>query len=287
VPPGAKGPSGLPIQSITIYPVETAVLEGSIAYSFLYTPATLPAPEQMVPGKVYALLLPPSATNPNETKVGVMALASAEEEVNDQGGTVPTDATTFASLKGERAVDADAFPFARVVIEELTGGVRQPVEEAIRPPWLGTEYLNANIGPSVYTPLLGCKSVIDFVEGQKIPADVTGHCVEEAVDSIVSEYSRVSGAGFAAPAWVYRLTQRSVATLGEVMGTKEAPGFHTYAVGDWNKLEHLDLSEPLKNAWTGDTMQERVPPSMDVRGDRRRRVLRYARELLANRAIRG
>lgn len=287
VPSGAKGPMGLPIQSITIYPVETAVMESSVAYKFLYTPASLPAPEQMVPGTVYTLLLPPTATNPQGTKVGVVALAAEEEGETEQGGTAPSGATTFAQMKGERAVDADAFPFARVVIEELTGGARQPVEEAIRPPWLGDEYLNANIGPSVYTPLLGCKSVIDFVEGQPLPADLTGHCVEEAVDSIVREYSRVSGGGFAAPAWVYRLTQRSVATLGEVLGTKDAPGFHTYAVGDWRKLEHLDLAEPLKNPWTGETMQEKVPPSMDVRGDRRRRVLRYAGELLANRAIRG
>jgi hypothetical protein len=74
------------------------------------------------------------------------------------------------------SIDASQITYAwkNIIIHEEVTATKQvekllPVEEGIRPPWFSPLYSNWFIGDEIYTPFLGCGSVVDqslFVTGQ-------------------------------------------------------------------------------------------------------------------------
>lgn len=174
--------------------------------------------------------------------------------------------------------------FSKLEFSEETGTEAEwPIEDAIRPPWFSEEYSNAKIG-GLYDDFFGCQSVVDLYTG----ADD----VESAVNKIVSHYSSASGGGSSAAAWINELTSRRYAALPEVLGDATFLGFHSYAVGPYDGLEHLDALKPAEGTDFMATQlnpdeENRVDPALDPRKERHRKVLAYRNELLQFRGMRG
>lgn len=173
------------------------------------------------------------------------------------------------------------------VYEEDLGGVL-PLEDAIRPPWFSSDYKNDQIGPKVYEPLLGCRSVIqltslDAYRRATKQSRATAPSVEFAVSSIVGEYGRLSEKADGVPGYIWRTTYRDVASLPETQS------FHKYASGDFQNLEGLNLEQPLPITREVTTALPKSKPSakLDPRKDRRAAIRAYLSELTSSPAFRG
>ena len=215
-------------------------------------------------------------------------------ELSPTSTASPALAQAVADQQARQRAQIVGFSFSRVEVEEITGGVRQPLEQALRPPWMSESYANDRVGKEVYEPLIGCGSIIDKVQGTNVPGELTGHSTESALDAILKEYSAVSNGGYAAPAWVRGVTGRQTASLAQVLGSKasasdDIPGFHFYTSGDYGDLENLDLADKtgLLDPWTSEPIPTPVSKALDPRKSARARVRVYAGQLLAGRGYRG
>lgn len=132
---------------------------------------------------------------------------------------------------------------------------KQPIEEALRPPWFSSKYSNVNIGPKIYQSFFGCNSIIDdlkiqglletpvsddkdkssesqSVDPDKTPAQVAGEIVqhlnaqtdasvEKAVNILAFIYGRVRSQQMDVDAFVRAYIDRPIATKDEILGSED------------------------------------------------------------------
>lgn len=152
-----------------------------------------------------------------------------------------------------------------IIIHEEVSTVKQvekllPVEEGIRPPWFSPLYSNWFIGDEIYTPFLGCGSVVDqslFVTDQGSAAFGTGSSqqrevldklkaagndrkqvlqilqdakakkitdvpdVESSVDVLAYIYGEVRRLNLDVHRFVNDYTKRPIATMEEILGSED------------------------------------------------------------------
>lgn len=306
-PSGFTGPTGLPVASIVVYPLSSTDRAQAKA-RWMVNSADGSEPE---PGVVYYVgQISGGGMEDVYVKFSTGELGAERTATGDDEGATEavTTVDTASMASPDRAAEAKAaheqavkerrvgYPFDKIEVTEVTGGVRSPLEEAVRPPWMDEAYMNDKIGSSIYEPLIGCGSVIDHVQGRPLPLDLTTHDTEHALDTILSEYVAASSGGHDAPQWIHHTTYREIATLSQVLGKEAVPGdpekvegFHFYTSGDYAKLEHLDLAKKtgLLNPWTSTPVYTPIPEALDPRADARAAVLRYVGQVLATRGFRG
>lgn len=191
----------------------------------------------------------------------------------------PTFAEFLITLPGSTLTVAEVDADARLGL---------PVEEAIRPSWISSDYSTelgesgiTKISERVYLPFFGSPCIVDGVLNQDPPEGLVRQSVEQAVDKLVYDYSQeVASGGRHVLRFIHGSTHRKIATLPEVLQGKsvylqsngewarestEDPtlsdekyalygGFHSNAVnfGSTNygsKLEFLDLKRPLQSRY--------------------------------------
>lgn len=204
-------------------------------------------------------------------------------------------------------IDGRTSVFAWSSVEFSTRAIEEviPLEEAIRPPWVDEEYANENIG-ALYSGLFGCKSIMDLYT-DVTPGTVGGVklsqvSVADVVEKIVGQYSKISQGGFLGSSFIRELTQRDFASLGQVIGSREHPGFYWQSCGDFTGLTTPDLpkDEPDMFSWmTGaggafptsqaskNKEDSKVDVALDPRQGRREAAARYQSELTRTVALRG
>lgn len=202
----------------------------------------------------------------------------------------------------------------------VTRKIHLPVEEQLFPSWLSPIYRNENIGKEKigqtrgpYQQFFGCGAITDdpgdsgatraqmekdlqngkVVEGPLRPSKT----IEEAVDEIATIYERMRDRGLDVLRFIEDYTYRPVATLTEILGSEDLVvdaqgnvatgtlGFHTFAFGDYNQLEGLEGAEVKLRGATN--QQKKVASGLDVRKERRNRVLKYREELDRGQGQRG
>ena len=147
---------------------------------------------------------------------------------------------TPASLKEVLPPAYDKVVEVTYTQQSTTVGV--PLEESIRPAWMGDDYSNPNIGAKIYQPILGVDSIIDRISGAPMRTEYAMHCIEDAVDAISKEYLGASGQGFMGREWLSANCDRPVATMADLIGPG---GFFEFTSGDYDALYGLDLDMPL------------------------------------------
>lgn len=179
------------------------------------------------------------------------------------------------------------FRFSSLTIEEKAPGNEEdpgavlPLEEAIRPPWVSDEYANENIG-SLYRELLGCTSLVEQF----------GSSVEDAVDNLVQEYSAYALGGGSAHEYVRAVTRRGYASISDIIGTPDRPGFFYHSCGPLENLEG-EFFAWMKERARSLTSQavpgeiESFSGRLDPRKGRYDSVRAYLSDLLRYRGLRG
>lgn len=247
----------------------------------------------------------------------------ASFDVVDPTRITVSRSTLEVNTAGDASVGTEPIEFLFTEVKYVTrdaGSV--PIEEAIRPPWIDVAYSNLNIGDQVYQNHFRCASLTDQIDASGVDLSI-----ENAIDSLVDQYSAISQGGDSALSFIHGLTTRPVATLQEVIGAPFEkvgkapipPGFHYYSAGPFKNLENLDLQSPLPTkldpsnrrrvgeasasvetetegssgfshteSATQDFDSVKTPGAdLDPRFDRYRRALAYQVELRGARGIRG
>lgn len=282
---GLKSPSGGEVLTLSLFPCQETVAE-----------AAPPPGGYGMAGKSYDV-------------AGDIQIARHMQYRDSTSGpqaseAVPEGEGTAAVLKDVLPPRFD--PLFRIDWTEQLQTVGVPLEEAIRPVWMGEDYTNTNIGPKIYKPILGCDSIIDRIAGDPYRTEYAMPCIEDAVSSLVQEYLSVSGGGFLAREWVDAMTDRPVATMADLVGTD---GFFTWSTGPRAELEGLDLDIPLlrratlfskkssggsaanatntTGAATGASDAIQCDPALDPRAERYNAVAAYVGATHARTGLRG
>jgi hypothetical protein len=234
---------------------------------------------------------------PGEEVVAVLEVDSPFSIQNQTGGTI----TQFVKEKKSAAFwDSEdvhgvveflvTLPGSTLTVEEVDADARLglPVEEAIRPSWISSDYSTekvetgniTKISERVYLPFFGSPCIVDRVLSEDPPEGLVRHSVEQAVDRLVWDYSEAVDKGSRyVLQFIHGSTHRKVATLREVLADKTQKlgpdgwvheprgpggfkdrkyarygGFHSNAVNfglvDYgSELEFLDLEGPLRSRY--------------------------------------
>lgn len=198
-----------------------------------------------------------------------------------------TERRIFGSGPGNRGFEL--FNFSKIQISEnLDEGGTLPLEEAIRPPWISDEYSNQNVG-KLYREMLGCGSLIDLYDLQ--PEEGFAYqSITQTVDFLVAEYSQVSNEGSSSSdSFIQSKTQRSYASIPQVIGTRDDPGFYFYSAGEYSNLEGEFYSWMREGAPTQVNINEEIQISgeLDPRLGRYKKAEAYQQDLLRSHGLRG
>jgi hypothetical protein len=207
-------------------------------------------------------------------------------EFEDEQASYPDKVIQVGTVGDTERVEMK-FRSVTYTISEGEDGRVFALEDAIRPPWFSDQYQNANIG-RLYKDFFGCSSLVSLYGNQDI---------EHSTNSLVAEYSKKSGGGENAATWIYHRTLRAFASLPQVLGDRSQVGFHSWAVGPYEALEHLVLESTGETDEAGNAAkltsssfpgtEETIEPKLDPRGERSRRVVAYRNELLSFHGLRG
>ena len=245
-------------------------------------PRTINGPKGQPLQSVDAAVVSIDAFRANETSLDPDLVDSSPEPTFYLGSSVSDPETLIP------------FPFSSVTVTEAGEIVSlKPIEEAIRPPWFSDEYANANIG-TLYDELFGCGSVLDAYNLAPING-YTEVSVAQAVDQIARAYSAYALDGGSAASFTSAATRRQFASLSQVLGSGDSPGFHGYASGDESGLSGPQYEWMRKQAGQsyGVTQQvnpreeNAVDPQIDPRRERYRAALDYRAQLLQYQGLRG
>jgi hypothetical protein len=265
---GLKSPQGNEVVSLTLAPITQTKADlwpGDTVYppgmgkvytrggvlvvgrNVFYVDSTSQAPDESTDAMTDPATTPsPGATADANAAASAATAAGAgvspgpNIEAAPPPGSVTSPPPDYAAIK--EAPDPAYDPIWEVTYTEQANTVGVPMEEAIRPGWMGEDYANPNIGPKIYRPILGCDSIIDRISGHPLRAEYAMHCIEDAVDDLARAYLSISGDGFLASDWIRTVTDRPVATMADLVGSG---GFFEYSSGDYEALYGLDLEIPL------------------------------------------
>jgi len=157
---------------------------------------------------------------------------------------------TTVSIEQVYWLPGDSF-IAKFAPAMTKGGNRRiPLEEAIMPPWVSDEYKNAEIGEKIYGIILGCDSIMRFIPSGAKPYDnLSNHSVEQAVDTLVSQFSQYTSSGRdIAWDWIYHSTKRPVANFNDILLPK---GVYQSASGAVTELSASEKKDKVKMFFSG------------------------------------
>lgn len=163
-----------------------------------------------------------------------------------------------------------------------TSETKEPWEVTIRPGWFSSKsYSNTNIGKT-YERMFGCTSVISKYNLSPL-AGYSTVSTEQSMDRIIADYSSQKDP----IKWIYNNCSRGDANLIEVLGAKESGkeavytsgGYHSGAVGNFSKLEGLDIvGKDLKSLLDPSLKKVQInsdDQQIDPRQSRRNAILYY------------
>lgn len=206
---------------------------------------------------------------------------------------------------------------ASVVITEMVSPSKEletklPFEYAVRPPWLGTAFLNEYIGKEFYEKLFGCPSICDVYQTRPIftytpmnfhPEDAALSCfisdiaksktITDAVNNVIREYLAIKATGIpqAVVDFTEVFTSRPVATTTDVLGTPDVKfnpdgtvtdgtaGFHSRAFGEYENFKFLVRPTTTISNGAPEQIAVAIKPDLDPRKPRRLAIDNYQLEL--------